>query len=112
VNRGSFSSVSSHHSYLYPSLNEENDTTKSYHLDNTHNNSRIYPTSYTKYTQEDRTASAGSTTPSSSWLSPETPTAVLFQQKDSEVVTKRKSSIDSPTLRSTRRLKVVKLEQD
>lgn len=160
-NRGSFSSVSSHQSYLYPtttSLNQDdNDTSKassiatpsSYNLDNhtisnSNNNSNthhhnyssrlcheksIYPRTYTKYTQDSsaitdappvihRTASAGSTTPSS-WFSPETPTAVLFQQKDKdEVVTnsnnKRKASVDSssPSLRATRRLKVVELEQD
>jgi hypothetical protein len=173
ANRGSFSSVSSHHSYLYPTLNhEDNDTSKassvatptSYHLDNHtisnnnnnnnnthhhHNNNNnnnssssssssrlanekyIYSTTYTKYNQPEistdttteapvihRTTSPGSTTPSS-WFSPETPTAVLFQQKDKEeVVTsnKRKPSMDaassSPTLRATRRQKVVKLEQD
>ncbi|KAL9552346.1 hypothetical protein MBANPS3_003807 [Mucor bainieri] len=71
-----------------------------------------------------RTGSAGSTTPSS-WFSPETPTAVVFQHKDKEDVSigkKRKSSLSiepnaikrrpsilsptSPGARATRRVKV------
>ncbi|OAD04172.1 apses-type HTH transcription regulator [Mucor lusitanicus CBS 277.49] len=77
-----------------------------------------------------RTGSAGSTTPSS-WFSPETPTAVVFQQKDKEDASiskkrksslsiepntlKRRSSILSPTspgIRATRRVKVEHSTED
>ncbi|EPB89936.1 hypothetical protein HMPREF1544_03184 [Mucor circinelloides 1006PhL] len=77
-----------------------------------------------------RTGSAGSTTPSS-WLSPETPTAVVFQQKDKEDTAskKRKSSLSieptsaikrrpsilsptSPGIRATRRVKVEHSAED
>ncbi|KAI8379893.1 hypothetical protein EDC96DRAFT_589071 [Choanephora cucurbitarum] len=111
-NRNSFSStVSNQHSYTTypppPSLQHENlDTnnhlykTPYHHQKTTHAHhspytSLPYPTSKTIDT------SAGSTTPSS-WLSPETPTAVLFQQKEElSPNKKRKSSYsaESPSKR-------------
>lgn len=148
-NRGSFSSVSSHQSYLYPSLHHEDDTSKtssvttptsyvdqiynhtSYGASRTFNQEKTIYTASSPYIKsspytntapasaaDHRNSSAGSTTPSS-WFSPETPTAVLFQQKE-EVGSKRRKtstcSLDSKSIqksspidRATRRLKI---EQD
>ncbi|RCH78455.1 hypothetical protein CU098_003582, partial [Rhizopus stolonifer] len=71
--RNSISSLSSHHSYLYPS-HDTNPTT----------DDRLFYSSLEKEKE-------GPSTPSS-WYSPETPTAVLYQQK------KRKSSLSSDDL--------------
>ncbi|CEP11052.1 hypothetical protein [Parasitella parasitica] len=172
-NRGSFSSVSSHHSILYPSLQQHQEdeasktssvtTPTSYNFDysgrfkndnmaytavsNTTSSPYIKASPYTSNTTIPtsinnnnnteitppppvaRTGSAGSTTPSS-WLSPETPTAVVFQQRDKEdthVGKKRKPSVSmepttikrrpsvlssSPGIRATRELQVEDSAQD
>lgn len=164
TNRGSFSSVSSHQSYLYPIHHGEEEsktssvTTPTSYVDQIYNNhtmsSRSFGDKYTAspyiksspYTNtttmtpgppvavptpnnppstlsvtgtasviqssHDQRSTAGSTTPSS-WFSPETPTAVLFQKDEIvPVVSKRRKastcSLDSST-RATRR---VKTEQD
>lgn len=122
MNRGSFSSVSSQHSYLYPSYQDEEN--KPGFIDNNlYNNAytrSVYTASspyiksspYTNIHIDPTSKSAGSATPSS-WLSPETPTAVLFQQKDKHVISKkRKASCDSadpklsPSLRATRKIRL------
>ncbi|KAG2230269.1 hypothetical protein INT48_009468 [Thamnidium elegans] len=128
MNRDSFSSVSSHHSYLYPSYQEEENKPGFIDNNNLYNNSytrSVYTASspyiksspYTNNIHIDHTnKSAGSATPSS-WLSPETPTAVLFQQKDKNiqlVSKKRKASCDSgdaksklsPSIRATRKIRL------
>ncbi|KAI8646310.1 hypothetical protein BD408DRAFT_380805 [Parasitella parasitica] len=167
-NRGSFSSVSSHHSILYPSLQQHQEdeasktssvtTPTSYNFDyngrfksdnmtystvaNTASSPYIKASPYTIQSTSNnnnteitppppvaRTGSAGSTTPSS-WFSPETPTAAVFQQKDKEdthVGKKRKSSLSiepttfkrrtsvlssSPSIRATRKLKVEDSAED
>ncbi|GAA5805304.1 hypothetical protein HPULCUR_010819 [Helicostylum pulchrum] len=134
MNRGSFSSVSSHHSYLYPSSYQEEENKPGF-IDN-NNNNNLYNNAYTRsvytasspyiksspytnihidHTNTTNKSANGSATPSS-WLSPETPTAVLFQQKDKSIVSnkKRKASCDSvdaksklsPSLRATRKIRL------
>lgn len=129
-NRGSFSSVSSHQSYLYPSLHHEDDskpcsvTTPTSYVDHMYNHTSYgsrsfnggekYTTAasspYIKSSPYTNTApavvadhrSAGSTTPSS-WFSPETPTAVLFGKE--EVASKKRKtstcSLDSKSMQKT-----------
>jgi hypothetical protein len=100
LNRSSFSSLSSHHSYLYPSYQASQEEENKSYLDHSYKQDHSYKpvNPYTKsspYTEtKPESKSVGSTTPSS-WFSPETPTAVLFQHKDKEEVTskKRKSSL-------------------
>ncbi|KAG1140762.1 hypothetical protein G6F37_009331 [Rhizopus arrhizus] len=95
--RNSISSISSHHSaYLYhPSHETHHQTEEKLTME------PFYSTSLNDKEKE------GPTTPSS-WYSPETPTAVLYQQK------KRKSSLSSDEskvyARTTKKVKVVQVE--
>lgn len=143
LNRSSISSLSSHHSYLYPSFaSHQEEDTSCYNKTVLHSDPYTKSSPYTANTtsiQETTTnkpsasasavvetakSSAGSTTPSS-WLSPETPTAVLFQHKEKEESTsmanskKRKSSLSieptqqailSPTSPATRAVKKAKVQ--
>lgn len=95
--RNSISSISSHHSaYLFhPSHETHHQTEEKLTME------PFYSTSLNDKEKE------GPTTPSS-WYSPETPTAVLYQQK------KRKSSLSSDEskvyARTTKKVKVVQVE--
>ncbi|KAI8371884.1 hypothetical protein BD560DRAFT_106411 [Blakeslea trispora] len=110
VNRNSFSNtISSQNSYnIYPSLQHDNLENNSYIYKAQHQQKTTHA-HYSPYTNPSYPtskpidASAGSTTPSS-WLSPETPTAVLFQQKEEiSPSKKRKSScsVESPNKRAS-----------